>query len=166
MTADAGTRAWARMQAGALMVVAQLGSSTVLEDGVVGELLAAVVKGSHAPLRAQALQLCLLLARAQQLRSLPPAAFSHLVKVRLTPHVVAAMQKLRIVTLRFRTGRQKMAQRWTNHTLSRRSCTCEYGVPSCRRKSAGVAKRPRERSPTRNPARYDSQLCHRRASPM
>jgi hypothetical protein len=25
----------------------------------------------------------------------------------------------------------------------------------------GVAKRPRERSPTRNPTRYDSQLLHR-----
>ena len=30
-----------------------------------------------------------------------------------------------------------------------------------RAKSAGVAKRPRERSPTRNPSRYDSQLLHR-----
>jgi hypothetical protein len=34
---------------------------------------------------------------------------------------------------------------------SRRTCACEYGLQSCRGKSAGVAKRPRERSPTRNP---------------
>jgi hypothetical protein len=35
----------------------------------------------------------------------------------------------RIVTLRFGTGRQRMAlERWTNPKLSRRACTCEYGL--------------------------------------
>jgi hypothetical protein len=71
------------------------------------------------------------------------------------------MQKLRIVTIEFGTGRQKMVlERWTNPKLSRRTCTCEYGLQSCRGKSVGAAKRPRERSPTRNPSRYDSQLLH------
>jgi hypothetical protein len=37
--------------------------------------------------------------------------------------------------------------RWTNPKLSRRTCTCEYGLQSWRGKSAGVVKRPRERSP-------------------
>ena len=72
------------------------------------------------------------------------------------------MKELRIVTLGFGTGRQKMLlERWTNPKLSRRACTCEYGLQSCRGKSAGVAKRPRERSPTRNPLGHDSQLFHR-----
>jgi hypothetical protein len=37
-------------------------------------------------------------------------------------------------------------ERWSNPKLPRRSCTCEYGLESCRGKSAGVAyrKRPRE----------------------
>jgi hypothetical protein len=40
-------------------------------------------------------------------------------------------------------GRQKMAlERWTNPKLSRRMCTCEYGLQLCRWKSAGVAKWP------------------------
>jgi hypothetical protein len=39
---------------------------------------------------------------------------------------------------------------------SRRRCTCEYGLQSWRGESAGVAKRPRERPPTRNSTRYDS----------
>jgi hypothetical protein len=52
-------------------------------------------------------------------------------------------------------------ERWTNPKLVRRTCTCEYGLQSCRGKSAGVAKQPRERSPSRNPSRYDSQLFHR-----
>jgi hypothetical protein len=48
-------------------------------------------------------------------------------------------------------GRQRMVlERWTNPKRSRRACTCEYGLQSCRGQSAGVAKRPRERSPTRN----------------
>ena len=42
--------------------------------------------------------------------------------------------------------------------VSRRSCTCEYRLQSCRGKPAGVAIRPRERSPTRNPTRHDSRL--------
>jgi hypothetical protein len=49
-------------------------------------------------------------------------------------------------------------ERWTNPKLSRRACTCEYGLRYSTRKSAGVAKWPRERSPTPNPYRYDSQL--------
>jgi hypothetical protein len=59
------------------------------------------------------------------------------------------------VTLRSGTGRQKMGlERWTYPKLSRRTCTCENGLQSCRGESAGVAKRPRERSPTRNPSRF------------
>ena len=55
------------------------------------------------------------------------------------------MQQSRIVTLRFGTGRQKMAlERWTNPTLSRRTCTCEYGLQFGGGKSAGFAKQPRE----------------------
>ena len=47
----------------------------------------------------------------------------------------AAMQKLRIVTLRFGTGRQKrVLEQWTNPKLSRRTCTCAYGLQSCRGK--------------------------------
>jgi hypothetical protein len=53
---------------------------------------------------------------------------------------------MRIVTLGFGTGRQKMAlERWTTPKLSRRTCAYEYGLQSCRGKSAGVAKRPRDR---------------------
>jgi hypothetical protein len=53
--------------------------------------------------------------------------------------------------------------RGANPKLSRRTCTCENGLQSCRGKSAGVAKRPREpgESPIRNPYRYDSQLFRR-----
>jgi hypothetical protein len=36
---------------------------------------------------------------------------------------------------------------------------CEYGLQSCRGKSAGVAKRPRERSPAKQSG-TDSQLLH------
>jgi hypothetical protein len=47
--------------------------------------------------------------------------------------------------LGFDTGRQKMAlERGTNPKLSRRACSPRYGLQSCPRKSAGVAKRPRE----------------------
>jgi hypothetical protein len=66
--------------------------------------------------------------------------------------------KLRIVTVRVWHGRQKMdLERGTNPTLPRRTCTCEYGLPSCRGTSAGVAKRPR-RSSTPKSHSYDSQL--------
>jgi hypothetical protein len=59
--------------------------------------------------------------------------------------------------VRFGTvGQKLLLERRTNPKLSRRTCACEYGVQSCREKSAGVAKRPRERSPTRNPSRHDS----------
>jgi hypothetical protein len=56
-------------------------------------------------------------------------------------------------------GRQKMVpERWTNPKLSRRTCSCEYGLRSWVGKSVGVAKRPRELSPPpRNPTRIDSQ---------
>jgi hypothetical protein len=37
----------------------------------------------------------------------------------------------------------------------------ECGLQSWRGESAGVARRPRERPPTRNPSRHDSQLPHR-----
>jgi hypothetical protein len=57
----------------------------------------------------------------------------------------AAMQQLRIVALGLSTGRQEMVlERWANPKLSRRTCTCEYGLQSWRGDSAGVAKRPRE----------------------
>jgi hypothetical protein len=50
------------------------------------------------------------------------------------------------------TGRPKMAlERGTNPKRSHRACACEYGLQPWIGKSAGVAKRPRERSPTRNP---------------
>ena len=59
-------------------------------------------------------------------------------------------ETVRIVTLG--SARQKMGlERWTNPKPQRRTCSPQYGVPSCRGKPAGVAKRPRERSPTRNP---------------
>jgi hypothetical protein len=62
------------------------------------------------------------------------------------------MTKMRIVTLWFGMGRQKrVLERWTNPKVSRRTCTCEYVLQSHRGNSAGVAKRPRERSSTRNP---------------
>jgi hypothetical protein len=49
-------------------------------------------------------------------------------------------------TVQFGTGRQKLVlERGTKPKLSRRACTCEYGLQSCRGESAGVAKRPRER---------------------
>jgi hypothetical protein len=42
-----------------------------------------------------------------------------------------AMQTLRIGRVGFGTGRQKTAlERWTNPKLSRRTCTCEYGLQS------------------------------------
>jgi hypothetical protein len=49
------------------------------------------------------------------------------------------------------SDRKGALERWTNHqTFAAYTCTCEYELPSCRGKSAGVTKRPRERSPTRN----------------
>jgi hypothetical protein len=73
---------------------------------------------------------------------------------------------LRTVTVRVCHGATKMLlERWTDPTLSRRTCKCEYGLQSCRGKLASVAKRPRERSPTRNPQRYDSQLLRRCRAP-
>jgi hypothetical protein len=50
-------------------------------------------------------------------------------------------------------------ERWTTDVRAAR--VCEYGLPSCRGEPAGVAKRPREPSPTRNPLRDDSQLFRR-----
>jgi hypothetical protein len=81
---------------------------------------------------------------------------------RAAPCAPTATQQLRIATLRFGTARQKMAlERRTNPKRQRRTWSPRYGGPSCRGKSAGVATRPRERSPTRNPSRHDSQLLHR-----
>jgi hypothetical protein len=57
-------------------------------------------------------------------------------------------------------------ERWTNPKRSRPTCTCEYGLQSRRGKSAGVAKRACERSPTRNPYPHDSQLVHRFLHPL
>jgi hypothetical protein len=73
-----------------------------------------------------------------------------------------AMQKLRSQPQKVRRGRQKMVlERWTNPKPQRRTRSLRCEASSCRGKSAGVAKRPRERSPTRNPYRHDSQLLHR-----
>jgi hypothetical protein len=63
-----------------------------------------------------------------------------------------ATERCEIVKLRFGAGLDP----WTNPKPQRRACSPRYGVPSCRGTSAGVAKRPRERSPTRNPNGYDS----------
>jgi hypothetical protein len=64
-------------------------------------------------------------------------------------------KKLRIVTLiRVWHGRA-----WT---MDESQTFAAYGLPSWRGGSAGVAKRPRERSPTRNRYRCDSQLLHLR----
>jgi hypothetical protein len=53
------------------------------------------------------------------------------------PHPRTATQKLRIVTRRVGTGRQKLPlERWTHPTLSQRACICENGLQSCRGKSA------------------------------
>jgi hypothetical protein len=65
---------------------------------------------------------------------------------------ISAMQKLRIVTIRFGTARKKLAlERWTHPKPQRRKCSPLYEVPSCRGKSAGVAKRPREHYPPKIP---------------
>ena len=45
--------------------------------------------------------------------------------------------------------------------LAIRDQLMSHGLQSCRGESAGVAKRPRERSPSRNISRCDSQLFHR-----
>jgi hypothetical protein len=51
---------------------------------------------------------------------------------------------------RFGTARQERAlERWTTRKPQRRTCSRRYGVPPCGGKPAGVATRPRERSPTR-----------------
>ena len=60
-------------------------------------------------------------------------------KVRLSPRATQRMEKLRIVGLATENGQR------TRDTPPR------YGLQSWLGESAGVAKRPRERSPTRNP---------------
>jgi hypothetical protein len=84
-------------------------------------------------------------------------------RVRPTPsttHRTTSVQKLRIVTLRFGSGRQKMAlERWTNPKLSRRACSPRYGVQHWRGKSADAAKRRREHiSHPKPPPGSNSQL--------
>ena len=52
--------------------------------------------------------------------------------------------QVRIVIVRVWHGRQRMVlERWTRPNLSRRTCTCEYGLHATLVISAGVAKRPR-----------------------
>jgi hypothetical protein len=47
--------------------------------------------------------------------------------------------------VRLGAGRQRMAlERGRNPKRSRRACTCEYGLQSCRGESAGVTRLPRE----------------------
>jgi hypothetical protein len=64
-----------------------------------------------------------------------------------THHSIQRCNALRIVT----SGLARAHERWTNPKHSRRTCTCEYGLLSWGGESAGVAKQPRERSPTRSP---------------
>lgn len=45
-------------------------------------------------------------------------------------------------------------ERWTNPKRPRRTCSHQYRLQYWTGKSTGVAKRPRERSPTRNPQRF------------
>jgi hypothetical protein len=80
--------------------------------------------------------------------SKPRPPISPISPVACSPH--AATKQLRIVTLRFGTGRQRMLlERWTNPQVLRRSCTCEYNrVEQNRRASRnGLVSS----SPTRNP---------------
>jgi hypothetical protein len=66
----------------------------------------------------------------------PPAAVVDTKRVRTLP----VERELRIATLaRVWHG----AERWTNPKLSRRTCTCEYGLESCR-----IGGRARQRSPS------------------
>ena len=69
---------------------------------------------------------------------------------------LTVMKKLRIVDVRERWHGATENGVLTMDKAQRRWCSPRYGLQSCRGKSAGVAKRPRERSPTRNPIRYDS----------
>jgi hypothetical protein len=48
-------------------------------------------------------------------------------------------------------GDRKRTEPSNDPKLSRRTCSPRYRLQSCRGKSAGVTKRPRERPPTRNP---------------
>ena len=76
-----------------------------------------------------------------------------------TPHRQPCSEQWRIVCVRFGTGQQIMVlERGANLTLPRRACSPRYALQSCGGKSTGDAKRPRERSLTRNRKRYDSQL--------
>jgi hypothetical protein len=90
------------------------------------------------------------------------------VRRRRLEHAGALLQRCKTGANRlgFGTARQRMAlERWTNHKPQRRTRSpfrgYRNGVPSCRGKSAGVAKRPRERSPTRNPSVTIRNLLHR-----
>jgi hypothetical protein len=54
------------------------------------------------------------------------------------------VRQLRIGRVLFRTEAMKsVLERVTNPKLSRRTCTCEYGLQCSEGKSAGVAKQPR-----------------------
>ena len=64
-----------------------------------------------------------------------------------TERRLTATQKSRIATFGLACG----ANEGRIPKLSRRACTCEHGLQSWRGESAGVKKRTRERSPTRNP---------------
>jgi hypothetical protein len=84
------------------------------------------------------------------------------------PHTLGAYskqgrcKKLRIVTLGFGTGRQKMAlERGTTPKRSRRACSRRYGLHSWGGESAGVARRRRELISHPSPHQSDSQLLHR-----
>jgi hypothetical protein len=61
-------------------------------------------------------------------------------------HADGSQRRKSCESLRFGTGRQETAlERGPTPKLSRRTCTCEYGLRPCGGQSAGVAKRPRER---------------------
>jgi hypothetical protein len=71
------------------------------------------------------------------------------------------MQKLRIVTPRFGTGRQKLVlERWTNPKLPRRTCTCEHGLQSCRGNRRASRNGRVSDLPPETPPAYGSQLLH------
>jgi hypothetical protein len=66
----------------------------------------------------------------------------YLAQVRVCPP--AALQDAKVANRHVRVwhgATEMVLERWTNPKPRRRTCSLRYGVPSCRGKSAGVAKR-------------------------
>ena len=80
-------------------------------------------------------------------------AVSAAVPVMKYPPVSVANRNVRV----WHGATENDLERWTNPNLSRRTCSPHYGLPPCGGKSAGVAKRPRERSHPK-PLTFDSRL--------